>query len=454
MFHCNGWCFTWAVTAAGGDARLPAEGRPAARSGELLDEERRHASERRADGARDALLPTPPPGSSSARSLVTTAGAPPPAAVIERTEALGFEINHVYGLTETYGPITICEWDPAWDELDAGERARLKARQGVNNVTADRVRVVDDELQDVPADGETMGEIVMRGNNVMKGYFRDEPATAEAFRGGWFHSGDLGVMHPDGYLELRDRAKDIIISGGENISTIEVESALVRHPDVLEAAVIAIADEKWGERPKGFVTLQAGRGALGGGADRLLARDAARASRRRARSSSASCRRRRPARSRSTSCASASADGGRPDVAAPRHVMQSRVAWVDTDAGGRIHFTAAFRWAEAAETALRRSLGLLDDWADYPRREVEAEYLAVLRFEDEFELELVAEQVGTTSITYAWEIRHDGERLHPRPAHRRPRRRRGPAVAAAAGRAARVDGGLATAVDSCEHMFA
>jgi fatty-acyl-CoA synthase len=189
--------------------------------------------------------------------LVTTAGAPPPPAVIDRTEQLGFESNHVYGLTETYGPITICEWNPAWDDLGVHERSRLKARQGVHYVTADRVRVVDSALRDVPADGETMGEIVMRGNNVMKGYFEDEQATAEAFRGGWFHSADLGVMHSDGYIEVRDRAKDIIISGGENISTIEVERALVRHPDVLEAAVVAIADEKWGERPKGFVTLRA-----------------------------------------------------------------------------------------------------------------------------------------------------------------------------------------------------
>jgi fatty-acyl-CoA synthase len=175
--------------------------------------------------------------------------------VIERTEALGFDVNHVYGLTETYGPITICEWRAEWDGLAADERARLKARQGVNMITADRIRVVDADLHDVPADGETIGEVVMRGNNVMKGYFADEAATADAFRGGWFHSGDLGVMHSDGYIELRDRAKDIIISGGENISTIEVEQALVRHPDVLEAAVIAIPHEKWGERPKAFVTL-------------------------------------------------------------------------------------------------------------------------------------------------------------------------------------------------------
>jgi fatty-acyl-CoA synthase len=176
--------------------------------------------------------------------------------VIERTEALGFSINHVYGLTETYGPITICDWKPAWDGLPAPERARLKARQGVSYVTADAVRVVDDGMVDVPADAETMGEIVMRGNNVMKGYFADETATAEAFRGGWFHSGDLGVMHPDGYVEVRDRAKDIIISGGENISTIEVERALVAHRDVLEAAVVAVPSEKWGERPKAFVALR------------------------------------------------------------------------------------------------------------------------------------------------------------------------------------------------------
>ncbi len=256
MFHCNGWCFTWAVTAAGGTHVCLPRVNPSL-VWRLLDGE--HVTH--LNGAPtvlvmlcsdDAAKPLERP------IIVTTAGAPPPAAVIERTEALGFEINHVYGLTETYGPITICEWDPAWDDLDVTERARLKALQGVQYVTSDRVRVVDDHLEDVPADGETMGEIVMRGNNVMKGYFRDEEATAQAFRGGWFHSGDLGVMHPNSYVEVRDRAKDIIISGGENISTIEVESALVRHPDVLEAAVIAIPDEKWGERPKGFVTLRAG----------------------------------------------------------------------------------------------------------------------------------------------------------------------------------------------------
>jgi fatty-acyl-CoA synthase len=256
MFHCNGWCFPWAVTAVGArHVCLPSVDPP--RVWQLLHEE----GVTHLCGAPTVLvmLASDPAAAPLDRPvLVTTAAAPPSPAVIERTEALGFSINHVYGLTETYGPITICDWNPDWDVLDGHERARLKARQGVNLVTADRVRVVDEALNDVPADGETMGEIVMRGNNVMKGYHDDETATAEAFRGGWFHSGDLGVMHPDGYVELRDRAKDIIISGGENISTIEVERALVAHPDVLEAAVVAIPDEKWGERPKGFVTLRPG----------------------------------------------------------------------------------------------------------------------------------------------------------------------------------------------------
>src|SRR5713101_4106879 len=256
MFHCNGWCFTWAVTAVGATHVCLRKVEPPLVWRLLGDEGVTHLN-----GAPTVLvmLTSDPAAHKLERPvLVTTVRAPPPPAVIERTEALGFEINHVYGLTETYGPITICEWNPAWDELDVEERARLKARQGLCMLTADPVRVVDSELNDVPADGETMGEVVMRGNNVMKGYFGDEAATAEAFRGGWFHSGDLGVMHPDGYVELRHRAKDIIISGGENISTIEVERALVRHPDVLEAAVIAVPDEKWGERPKGYVTLRVG----------------------------------------------------------------------------------------------------------------------------------------------------------------------------------------------------
>ena len=256
MFHCNGWCFTWAVTAAGATHVCLRKLDPPL-VWRLLEE----AFVTHMCGAPTVLVMLASDDAAHRLDhpvLVTTAGAPPQPAVIARTEALGFAINHLYGLTETYGPITICEWKAEWDELDPQERAKLKARQGLQLVTADAVRVVDAELRDVPGDGETMGEVVMRGNNVMKGYFADEEATAEAFRGGWFHSGDLAVMHPDGYIEIRDRAKDIIISGGENISTVEVERVLVSHPDVLEAAVVAIPDEKWGERPKAFVTLRAG----------------------------------------------------------------------------------------------------------------------------------------------------------------------------------------------------
>jgi fatty-acyl-CoA synthase len=256
MFHCNGWCFTWGVTAAAATHVCLRKLDPGA-VWQLFDE----AGITHMCGAPTVLVMLGSDEAAHALArpiMVTTAGAPPPPAVITRTEALGFSINHVYGLTETYGPITICEWNPAWDELDADERARLKARQGLQMVTADAVRVVDGAMNDVPADGETMGEVVMRGNNVMKGYFADDAATAEAFRGGWFHSGDLAVMHPDGYIEIRDRVKDIIISGGENVSTVEVEKVLVSHPDVLEAAVVAVPDEKWGERPKAYVCLRPG----------------------------------------------------------------------------------------------------------------------------------------------------------------------------------------------------
>jgi acyl-CoA synthetase (AMP-forming)/AMP-acid ligase II len=256
MFHCNGWCFTWGVTAAAATHVCLRTFEPPA-VWRLFDE----AGVTHMCGAPTVLVMLSADEAAHPLErpiMVTTAGAPPPPAVIARTEALGFSLNHVYGLTETYGPITICEWNPAWDALDATDRARLKARQGLQMVTADAVRVVDGQMVDVPADGETMGEVVMQGNNVMKGYFADEAATAEAFRGGWFHSGDLAVMHPDGYIEIRDRAKDIIISGGENVSTVEVEKVLVSHPDVLEAAVVAMPDEKWGERPKAYVSLRAG----------------------------------------------------------------------------------------------------------------------------------------------------------------------------------------------------
>jgi fatty-acyl-CoA synthase len=191
------------------------------------------------------------------------AAAPPSPTLLARMEELNFRVVHVYGLTETYGPTTVSPEQETWGELPPEQRAKLLARQGQAYISADLVRVVDDEMNDVAQDGETMGEVVMRGNNVMSGYFEDEEATSAAFRGGWFHSGDLAVWHPDGNIELRDRGKDIIISGGENISSIEVEQAIVAHPAVLECAVVAIPHDHWGERPKAFVTLKDGAAATG-----------------------------------------------------------------------------------------------------------------------------------------------------------------------------------------------
>jgi fatty-acyl-CoA synthase len=257
MFHCNGWCTTWAVTGAGG-THVCLRAVDASEIWRLIEEE--HVTHLNGAPVVLSLIANHPAAHRLDRPLIiTTAGAAPSPSIIEQMEQLGATIVHVYGLTEVYGPYSICEWQPGWDDLEVGERARLLARQGVGMVCADRMRVVDDDLNDVPADGQTMGEIVMRGNNVMTGYFKDPDATAAAFRGGWFHSGDLGVMHPDGYVELRDRAKDIVVSGGENISTIEVEQALLSHPAILEAAVIGAPDDRWGERPKAFVVLRSGQ---------------------------------------------------------------------------------------------------------------------------------------------------------------------------------------------------
>ncbi|MBV8491364.1 MAG: AMP-binding protein, partial [Candidatus Eremiobacteraeota bacterium] len=194
---------------------------------------------------------------------VTTAGAPPAPHTILQMEELGATVTHVYGLTETYGPFTVCAWKTEWDGREPHDRALLKSRQGVPfyNSGVEDLRVVDERMNDVPADGQTPGEIVMRGNNVMKGYYDDDAATEKAFRGGYFHSGDVAVMHPDGYIEICDRAKDIIISGGENVSTIQVEKTVMEHPAVLECAVVAKPDEKWGEVPKAFVTLKPGAAA-------------------------------------------------------------------------------------------------------------------------------------------------------------------------------------------------
>jgi fatty-acyl-CoA synthase len=259
MFHCNGWCFTWGVTAVGGTHICLRRVEPG-RVWELLDGEAvTHYNG--APTVQIGVVNDPKAHRLSQPVTVTVAGAPPSPTLLARLRELNFRPVHVYGLTETYGPHTVCEWHPEWDAQPAEEQARLAARQGQGYLNFDLVRVVDNDMRDVPRDGETLGEVVMRGNNVMKGYFEQPEATAEAFRGGWFHSGDIGVWHPDGYIELRDRKKDIIISGGENISTIEVEQAVARHPAVLECAVVAIPDEKWGERPKAFVTLKPGAAA-------------------------------------------------------------------------------------------------------------------------------------------------------------------------------------------------
>jgi fatty-acyl-CoA synthase len=256
MFHCNGWCTTWAVTAIGG-THLCLRSVDGAEIWRLLDTE----GVTHLNGAPTVLvtIAAHPSAHPLAREVVvTTAGAPPSPTVIRRMSELGARLTHVYGLTETYGPYTVCEPQEGWLKLDIAERSRVMSRQGVGMIVTDGVRVVDDDLRDVPRDGRTMGEVVMRGNDVMAGYFDDPEATEHAFRGGWFHSGDLGVRHPDGYIQLRDRAKDIIVSGGENISTIEVEAAIDSHPAVLEVAVVGVPDEKWGERPKAYVVLRPG----------------------------------------------------------------------------------------------------------------------------------------------------------------------------------------------------
>jgi fatty-acyl-CoA synthase len=259
MFHCNGWCTPWALTAIGGTHVCLREVRGDAIWQQLREHGVTHLNA--APTVVSAILTASQAGPLTRPVTITTAGAPPSPTTIAEMERTGFKVVHVYGLTETYGPFTVCQPQPQWAGLPADRRAALQARQGVATIAAEGLRVVDPEMADVPADGETMGEIVMRGNIVMAGYFLDSEATAVAFRGGWFHSGDLGVMHPDGYIELRDRAKDIVISGGENISTIEVEQALMSHPCVLEAAVIGVPDERWGERPKAFVVLRSGTSA-------------------------------------------------------------------------------------------------------------------------------------------------------------------------------------------------
>jgi fatty-acyl-CoA synthase len=259
MFHCNGWCFTWGVTALAG-THVCLRRVESGRIWDLIDTEGvTHYNG--APTVQIGVVNDPKAHRLDRQVTVTVAGAPPSPTLLGRLKELNLRPVHVYGLTETYGPHTVCGWNADWDRLPADEQARLAARQGQGYVLFDLVRVVDDSMNDVAMDGATLGEVIMRGNNVAKGYFQQPEATAESFRGGWFHSGDIGVWHPDGYIELRDRKKDIIISGGENISTIEVEQCVARHPAVLECAVVAIPDERWGERPKAFVTLKPGQAA-------------------------------------------------------------------------------------------------------------------------------------------------------------------------------------------------
>ncbi len=256
MFHCNGWCFPWAVTAVAA-RHVTMRAVDPGLIWELIDGE----GVTHYNGAPTVqLMVLNHPRAHRLERPVTAmvAAAPPSPTLLARMSELNFRVVHVYGLTETYGPITVCPEQEAWRELPVDQRARYLARQGQAYPSADLVRVVDGQMTDVPQNGTTMGEVVMRGNNVMSGYFDDETATATAFAGGWFHSGDLAVWHPDGNIELRDRGKDIIISGGENISSIEVEQAIVAHPAVLECAVIGIPHPHWGERPKAFVTLSEG----------------------------------------------------------------------------------------------------------------------------------------------------------------------------------------------------
>jgi len=260
MFHCNGWCFPWTVAAMAGTNVCLRRVEAAA----MLEAMDRHGVTHLCGAPIVMGLVLNHPGVQPRPRPVRmmTAGAAPPAAVLEGMERLGFDVMHVYGLTETYGPVTVCAWHEEWDALPDAERAAVKARQGVAYPVQEGLMVGDPgTLAPVPRDGQTMGEIMVRGNITMKGYLKNPAATDEAFAGGWFHTGDLAVWHPDGYVEIRDRSKDIIISGGENISTIEVESVLYRHPAVLEAAVVARPDATWGETPCAFVTLKPGAAA-------------------------------------------------------------------------------------------------------------------------------------------------------------------------------------------------
>jgi fatty-acyl-CoA synthase len=263
MFHCNGWCFPWTIAAYGGTNVCLRNVSAKEIYNAIAEHKINHFC-----GAPIVLGMVVNAAKKEIKPFnyiveVMTAGAPPPAAILQSISEAGFRVTHAYGLTETYGPATVCAWQGAWDELQDQEKAAMNARQGVNYAVLDKLDVIDPvTMQPVPPDGETMGEVMFRGNNVMKGYLKNPEATEDATADGWFHSGDLGVMHPDGYIQLKDRSKDIIISGGENISSIEVENALYMHPAVSAAAVVAKEDEKWGETPCAFIELKPDAGVV------------------------------------------------------------------------------------------------------------------------------------------------------------------------------------------------
>ena len=259
MFHCNGWTYTWGVTAIGATHVCLRRVDPALIFPSIADNGVTHMCGAPVVLNMLANAPDEQRRDFDQRVDVATGGAAPPSAVIVAMEKIGFQVTHLYGTTEAYGPATVCDWHPEWDRLSQADRAEKTARQGVRYPTLEEVRVLDPEtMEAVPADGETMGEIMLRGNTVMKGYLKNPTATDAAFAGDWYHSGDLAVVHGDGYIEVKDRSMDIINSGGENISTLEIESVLYRHPAILEAAVVARPDEMWGESPCAFVTLKTG----------------------------------------------------------------------------------------------------------------------------------------------------------------------------------------------------
>jgi fatty-acyl-CoA synthase len=269
MFHCNGWCFPWSISVVAGTHVCLRQVRAGAMYDAIANHRVTHLCG--APIVMATLLNAPANEKKPLPHVVEffTAAAPPPEAVLAAMKANGFNVTHLYGLTETYGPAVVNDWHREWDALEAGEQAAKKARQGVRYQALERLDVIDPEtMTPVPRDGETIGEVMFRGNVVMKGYLKNKATTEKEFRGGWFHSGDLGVMHPDGYIQLKDRSKDIIISGGENISSIEVEDTLYKHPAVQAAAVVAKPDERWGETPCAFVELKAGEKAT---ADDLIA---------------------------------------------------------------------------------------------------------------------------------------------------------------------------------------